>query len=426
MPDFKKKKHNRLTGPVRRPKSSKSRAKHEDIEMKPHQPKQVVTPAKVRVVKGNKPYKSRKIKITAAVMGIVVAVLIILETVLPAGIAVGISQTFAMLGAGSYPITLDSNETINTVSKGNYSYVLTNSHIYSFSNSGKLMLSFAHRFENPVIKTSASRAIVFNQGGTEALIFDIKAQKAAIKTEKPILTAAISNSGSYAIATTSNKYASDVTVYKKNGKQIYEWYSADITVNNIALSSNGKKLAVAGIDLLSSEHKSKLCVLKFDSPTPVYSEELTGNIVYTLDSSFKRGFFAVCDNSIKYIKWSNYKKSEYTNEYNTVFFKVGNGGCVAVYNRESDRTDNRIAVFSGNGKLKYEMAYKGIIGDVAVRHGNIYCMNDSEVVLLDEMGKVIRKATCDFGSVNLSVTGQNRVAVLSDDSIESISLESVE
>ena len=426
MPDFKKKKHSRLTGPVRKPKLEKSRAKHEDIKMKPGKPRQEEKPAKVRVIKGNKLEKSRKLKITAAAIGIIVAGIIILETILPAGIAVSISQTFAMLGAGSYPIELESNETINTVSKGSYSYVLTNSHIYSFSSSGKVMLNYAHRFENPVIKTSASGAIVFNQGGTEAYIFDIKELKSTIKTKKSILTAAVSNSGNYAIATTSNKYASDVAVFKKNGNQIYEWYSADITVNNIAISPNGKKLAVAGIDLLSAEHKSKLCVLKFDSPTPVYSEELSGNIVYTLDSSFKRGFFAVCDNSVKFVKWSNYKTNEYTNEYNTVFFKTGKGGSVAVYNRESDRTDNRIAVFSSNGKLKYEMTYKGIIGDIAVRDGNIYCMNDSEVVLLDETGKPTRKASCDFGSVNLAVTGQNRVAVLSDDRIDSISLERVE
>ena len=82
-------------------------------------------------------------------------------------------------------------------------------------------------------------------------------------TEEKIITAAIADNGNYAVATYSNSYASAVTVFSKRNKQIYEWYSAEDTVNNIALSSTGKKLAVSSFNSSSGLFKSKVNVINY-------------------------------------------------------------------------------------------------------------------------------------------------------------------
>ena len=123
------------------------------------------------------------------------------------------------------------------------------------------------------------------------------------------------------------------------------------------------------------------------------------------------------------IKWSNQKTKQYTNEYSTAFFRGGKGGYIAVFNRESDKTDNRIAVFSKSGVLKGETVFKGIISDIQVRNGHIYCISDTEIYLLSKDGSVLRKASCGFGGIKLNVTSTNTVTVVSDNNIEKISLE---
>ena len=115
--------------------------------------------------------------------------------------------------------------------------------------------------------------------------------------------------------------------------------------------------------------------------------------------------------------------TEYKNEYVAQMFRTSSSNSVMVFNRESDKTDNRIAVFSKNGKLKEEMEFKGIITDIQVKGGNIYCLSDTNVYILDNNGKVLRTATCGFGAQKLAVIGQNTVASVTDNLISEIKLK---
>ena len=171
------------------------------------------------------------------------------------------------MGTGSYPIELGGTETVNTVSRGSYYYVLSNTDIVAFNNSGKSLFSFTHGYENPVLKVSATRAMVFEQGGNEALIFDLKGLKTTAKTEKSIITGAVSDSGRYALVTLSDKYASAVTVYDKKDNAVYEWYSAENTVNNVAVSPNGKKIAVSSLTPIAVSLIQPLVCLISNLPT---------------------------------------------------------------------------------------------------------------------------------------------------------------
>ena len=104
-------------------------------------------------------------------------------------------------------------------------------------------------------------------------------------------------------------------------------------------------------------------------------------------------------------------------------FRAGSPGSIAVFNRESDRTDNRVAVFNTKGQLKNEFEFKGIISDIEISGGHIYCISDTNVYILDGTGAVIRKAECGFGAVRLAVLGTNAAAVITDNQIDKIKLE---
>lgn len=426
MPDYRKRKHSKLSSSPNRIKKSRIAQKNpsDDIKMSPSgRGKRSTTSSDMKVVKGRKLEKKRKFKIGAVVTAIIICAFLILQVIFPAGIIETLSTATALLGTGSYPIELESNETVNVMSSGSYYYILSNTHINAVSNSGKQLFSYNHGYENPVLKVSSWGALVFEQGGTEGLLFNAKKLKSTVKTEKPILSGAISDSGRYALATLSDKYASSVSVYSKNGDIVYEWYSAKDIVNNVLLSSNGKKLAVSTFDSSGGQYSSAISVLGFESATPLHTEKFENTLVYTLDGSFRSRFAVVTDNKIKYIKWRGFKSSEYKSEYSTAFFRTGKGGYVTVFNRENDKTDNKITVFSKYGKQKAEFNYKGVVSDIAVYGNHIYCMNDTEIFLLDTDGKVLRKGVCGFGAVRFIPVSTNSVIVFTDNKIESIKLE---
>ena len=427
MPNYKKKKVNKfLNSPTKVKKSRIQKNNTEDIKMKPSVSKRSKTEEKpdVKVIKGKKAIHKLASSMKISIAILVVVVLTVLHFFLPAGLFGSIMNTVSLIGSGNFPIELDSTEIIDTVNKGSYFYVLTDSSINAFSNAGKKLFSHPHTFENPIIKTSKTQALVYNQGGNEALIFDISDLKYSVDTKNAIISADISNSGRFALVTKSEKYTASVLVYDKNGKDIvYEWYSAEKMINNVAISPSGRKIAISLLASNVSNFDSEVYVLNYKSANPEHTESFKNSIIYDINSTHTSAFSIITSNSVKFVKWSNYKSSVYNNDYNTAFFRAGKGGYLLVFNRESDKTDNKIAVFSKSGKLKYETVFKGIISDIRIWNRHIYCINDNSVLLLSEDGNVVRSATCDFGTKNLMVLGGTDVAVINNGKIEKIKLE---
>lgn len=431
MPEYKKKKVNRLKGAVKPKREKRHTApKAEEIKMTPSKKSvkkntsyEKAPEKELKVVKGKKLERKRKTRVLLSSAAVVLIVLAVLHLVLPVGIVENIGNLTALIGGGSYTIDLESNDTLNAVSRGMYYYVLTDTHINAYSNNAKQIYSYVHGFENPVLKTSKTRALIFDQGGNEADIYNLRTKKKTLKTDNDIITADISDSGTYAIVTRSDKYASVVSVYDKHNNRLYEWSSSSDTVNNVAVSPNGKKIAVSLFNASSGKFNSKINLLEYDSATPKYTENIDGTLVYALDSFHNGGFSAITDNGFGLYMWSNFKKTEYKSDYSPAFLRSGSGGTVVVFNRESDRTDNRIVLFSPKGQLKCEFDYKGIISDIEVSGGHIYCICDTSAYLLSDEGNVLREADCGFGVTYISPIGSNMLAAITDNGIQKIKLE---
>ena len=430
MPEYKKKKHSRIFSSPKKPKRNR-RVKTDDydeIKMSPEKEVKIksVAQSNMKVVKGRKLEQRKKALISAIIISCVLIFLLVFQLIFPAGLFESVTNSISVFGSGSYPIELESTETINALSRGSYYYVLTNSHISAYTNAGKELFSYSHGFEKPIIKTSSTRALVFNQGGVSALIFNNNGLKETLTTENEILCGGISDSGTYALATISDEYASAVSVYNKQNKLIYEWFSAENTVNNVAISPNGKKIAVSAFSSSVGKYVSTLSVLNYKSATPEFYEKLEGTLVYNIDTFSSNYFAMVSTNKIKFFKWSNLKSVEHANDYNLSFYKSGKGGSVAVFNRESDKTDNKIEIYSKSGQKKAEFNFKGIISDIQLFGNHIYCMSETDIYLLSSDGKVLRKTSCGFGAIRLVVTGTNTVCVITDNEIEKYKLESEE
>lgn len=425
MPEYRKKRRNKVFSSPKRSKPKKSaKSNTNDIKMTPEKrSKASKSDMGMKVVRGRKEERKKRAKLWVLVILSLLIIAVIFEILLPAGIFRTVSNSLALVGTGNYPLELESSDTLGVESMGSYYYVLSDTELTAFSNSGKMLYTHTHGFEKPVLRSSRWGALLFNQGDKTALIFDLKSLKETLTFKQAIINADISDSGSYAVVTHSESYASAVSVFNKYGKELYEWYSAEDTVNNVTVAPNNKRIAVSTFKVENGEYKSKVSVLNFNSATPEFSSEYSGTLIYSLSSAHSGRFAVSTSGGIDYIKWSKLQKTEYKNEYNVAFIRKASHGTVMVFNRESDPTDSKIAVFSKRGKLKFEFDFKGIVSDIRYFGGHIYCMSDTEIYLIDETGKTLRKAPCGFGGVSLVVTGSNTALVVTDNKIEKIRLE---
>ncbi len=424
MPQYKKKKFSR----IKRPKSKLNKSRFtkrtksdNNAEFNSNETKSRNN--KFKIINGNRIDKKIRLKVTIGFISAVLLLLILVNVCLPIGIVESLANAIAKTGTGKYPIDLVGTETLNVVSKSNYYYVLTNNRTEAFSKSGKRIFSIPHGFENPVLKTSETRALVFDIGGTGFEIFNLSSVKTNKNLKHNIITATICRNGTYAVATESDEYASVVTVYNKNNKLLYEWHSANDIVNNVALSSNGKKLAVSTINSKNGNIVSNLYVLNYKTATPQFSETFVGSAIYSLDAPFSSGFWITTPNKLMFVKWRNYKSLTYQNDYNAVLIRNSNRGTAFVFNRSNDKTDNKVVYFNKFGKLKYEVSIHKTVSDLKTNGNHLYSIGDNTVYLFDKNGKITRKGKCEYGGNNIVVLDINNVAVISDSKVQKVKLE---
>lgn len=424
LPEYKKKSKRAFSGSSR---AHKGRAKKQKTNFASQDKNVNYVPetqkSELKVVKGRKLEQMRKMRISAAVFAIIIAIFVIFELALPIGISDSLENFFACMGSGEFPIETNGTDLVDAKASDSYVYSLSNTTLGAYNSSGKEIFSYSHGFEKPIIKKSSTRVIIFEQGGKNAAIFNLSEQKSKIKTENEIITANISRCGVYAIVTHSESYASTVSVYDKNDKLIYEWYSSDSIVNNVIVSPNGKKIAVSTVDAKNGEFVANVSVLKFDSANAVFSANFDNEVLLTLDSTHNSGFWCISENTVKFIKWSNYKEKEFKTDYSISCFKADFGGAVAVFNRHSDKTDSTVVLFNKSGVKKGEFKFTGSINDIAIISGHIYCVSDNTVYVLDKTGKILKSAECSFGGEKIFVIGTYDVAVMNDNAIEKIHLK---
>lgn len=425
MPDYRKKRRNKiLSAPKSKDSKKNVKGNLSDIKMTPQ--KRVSSDKRatdMKVVRGRREQNKKRFRIWAAVVVCLIIAAVLFEAVLPAGIVSTVSNSVALIGSGYFPIELDSSDTVDVQSRGSYFYLLSSTELSAFSNSGKKLYSHPHGFEKPVLKTSDCGAALFNQGGDSFLIFNLKGLKETVTTEKKIINADFSDTGMYALATEAEGYASAVSVYSKYGKRLYEWFSAEDKVNNVVISPNRKKIAVSTFKVENGEYHSKVSVLNFKSATPEYTSDYNNRLIYKLSGEPMGRFAVVSSQGLDFIKWNKYKKTEYKNDYNIALIREATHGTVAVFNRKNDNTDTKVAVFNKKGEIKFEFNFRGIISDIRLFGGHIYCMSDTDIYLIDEHGKTVSTAACGFGGIRLAVTGNNVVLVITDNKIEKIKLE---
>lgn len=423
MPNYKRKKRSRFSA---KPKTDKTRYAEREEKKNTAEVNNDEKPKKksgFNILKGKKAVWKRRWKKIAAALLVIVASLIICDAVLPAGLYETVLTMLRASGSGSYPITLETSNTENVVVKSNFYYVLTNSEVKAVTTGGKVIFTYTHGFENPVIKTSSTRALVFNQGGNNALIFNLDEVCSTIETEKEIKTAAIAEDGTYAIVTGADGYVAAVNVYEKDDTPLYRWFSSNDMVNNVGLSPNGEKLAVTTFSTNVGGFNSKLLILNYNSATPEFTKDYNGEIVYNLSTAYSDGLAVVTANNFNFINWSEYELKQYKNEYNLQMMRECDGGILLVYNRENDKTDNRIVIISDEGEIIKEFEFSGIITDISYEDDVVYCISDTKAYILNLSGKIVRNTDCGFGVVRFAVISQDEIAVITDNSINKVKFE---
>lgn len=379
----------------------------------------------IKVVRGAKLKQKHRTKIILTSIAVIAIACVVLSFVLPVSLYENAVNLFSAMGTGKYPNQLVGSTVLDTESNGSYYYVLTDTNITAYSNSGKKIFTEMHGFANPVMSVADTRVLVFDQGGDDLYVYNLSGLIDTLKTDNDIINANISRSGSFAVSTHSDNYTSVVTVYDKNFNTVFTWNSAKDIINNVLLNSRGNKIAVSSLNSVSGQYVSKLYILNFDSADPLNTVEFNNSAVLSLCNT-GNGISVITHDGYKFVDWKKYTTTELTVSGEINMMRTTGKGVLLVYNRANDRSDNTVILISSKGVKTNEFKLNDSITDIQYDNKRIYYVNDVTVNLLDKNGNILRNGDSDYGIKKIVVISSNAVAAVNDSEISKITIESGE
>lgn len=379
----------------------------------------------IKVVRGAKLKQKHRTKIILTSIAVIAIACVVLSFVLPVSLYENAVNLFSAMGTGKYPNQLVGSTVLDTESNGSYYYVLTDTNITAYSNSGKKIFTEMHGFANPVMSVADTRVLVFEQGGDDLYVYNLSGLIDTLKTDNDIINANISRSGYFAVSTHSENYTSVVTVYDKNFNTVFTWNSAKDIINNVLLNSRGNKIAVSSLNSVSGQYVSKLHILNFDSADPLNTVEFNNSAVLSLCNT-GNGISVITHDGYKFVDWKKYTTTELTVSGEINMMRTTGKGVLLVYNRANDRSDNTVILISSKGVKTNEFKLNDSITDIQYDNKRIYYVNDVTVNLLDKNGNILRNGDSDYGIKKIVVISSNAVAAVNDSEISKITIESGE
>ncbi len=360
----------------------------------------------IRVINGTKFIKQKKRIIVFFVVFVLLLAVVLFSALTPTGPFEYFHNKILSIGNGSFPASLSGGELLNAFSADKLTYTITDTHAEIFNNSGKLLFSRQHEFNSPSISVASQRALIYDRGGKKLYIYNNSDVIHDITLQNNIYCASIGRNGSFAVASESIGYTSQVEVFNKNVNTKYVWYSSDELVNSVVLSNSGNRVAVATVNVSGGQYKSKVYVFKYSSADPLFVLEYDG-IIYSLETISNSRFLVVTDDSVDFVKWNKGERIQVENKYSLNVFRRNERNINAVVT--GNNSSNNITLLNRKGKELASFDFNGAVTDVSVMEKRIFVLSDSYLYILDYEGNVLSP------TVNLS--SYNRIFALDKNNV---------
>lgn len=337
------------------------------------------------IVMGKKRQKQRKRLITLLLSFVAVVSLVLFCVLTPTGPVEAVTNTFALIGKGSFPASVSGSGIKSLKTSNNKVYLLTSSHISAYTSNGKQLLDIQHDYSNPSLAVSKERCLVYNRESTGYMIANNSGQIYKKDLKTPIYTADIADDGSVAFVTKSTGYSAEVQVYSKSLNKKFSWYCVNGLISAVALSPDGSMAAVSELKVSNGSYTSVVYCFKLTSQTPLFTQEFAGQSVIDLKTVSKNVFACITNQKVSFINWkTGLLEDSETSNAAPGFFKKNLDSVIAVFGKTGSSV---VALYNSQGIKQNQFEYNGLIDDITFSNENVYILKNNNITVLDKSGK---------------------------------------
>lgn len=252
-----------------------------------------------------------------------------------------------------------------------------------YSPNGKRLLDVEESFAAPRAAASRKYLLAYDKGGNTFLVTSAYAKLYEGKTDFPIYGVALSDAGHFAIITGSDTALSTVLVYDANFNLIQRFSRASATLD-VALSANGKRIALLGINAENGQVYTKIDLFRLGDASPESSAVLSGEVPLALSFTDNKHLAVLTDQALHFassdLEWD---ASYDIGDRAVIDFAVNADGVALVLEENAQRAEQKVIAFDEDGKCFFEKTLTGNIKAVDLKEKRVFVLADDRVACYD-------------------------------------------
>ena len=299
--------------------------------------------------------------------------------------------------------------------------VAGNQSVTVFTATGRQTVSQSIQYKNPTAVGAGKYLLVYELGGTQYSVYNSYTQLHMGTTEYPILGAAVSDSGSFALISRAESTNCTVSFYTDQFK-LYRRYHRNDFVMDVSLDAQGERLAM----LISSAADGRfvtrleLCEVRDEDERSMKTVEISDSLALSC-SFMKNGVGVLCENGFTFVDTDG-KTTVGASFSSADLVSVCFGKEYAAFCLESAplREEKQIIVFDKRGKMVYNETTKDRLTDLVVCDGVLFYHTADEICRLELSTKRIVRMACTVGERRVLAVDRDEILVCSPQKAEFI------
>ena len=282
----------------------------------------------------------------------------------------------------NYP--MDEEQSFSLYRKG--LAVAGNRNVTVFTATGRQTISQTIQYQNPVSVGSGRYLLVYELGGKQYSVYNSYARVFSGTSEYPIRGAAVSDSGMYALITSSSDYVSVVSLYNDRFSLINRYNKKDY-VTDVAINSNGSLIGILTSSAQNGTFSTEVMICEPGSTQARAQVKIGTALGLKCSFSTDTTLAVLSGEDITFLSQNG--KMLATRSFDgmpIICADIGTEGvCVCLKNAGSIAED--VAwIFDVNGKLLRQFALPDRVSQVAKCGNLVYLMTADGIRCLDTKG----------------------------------------
>ncbi len=286
----------------------------------------------------------------------------------------------------NFPFDVSSRSNVSIGAMKDCWVMFSDTSITTYDATGATIQSVYAPYGTPTVETSSSRALVYDMGGYSLMVISRRNEIFEKKLDDQILFAELGEKGNIAVVTSTDKYVSYLTIYDKNGSEIFHWADGNY-IMAIAMNDSGTGCAVASLYASGGILKTLVYVLDFSS-TEVQAkssaiETLTLDIEFTDDNEI----WLVGSDAMYLLNSDCTVSYTYDYTYDISGFSARDDVCAISFEKPGS-DECVVAVFEAGLDEPAEITYNETVRYILVDDDKVYLNTASQLDKLNTSGEV--------------------------------------